>query len=64
MKIYGVCPEFRDQLFSVVMGVISRIPPPTRKRRRLQQSFVFHMCIYLLMHIVCMNIACNTDAYS
>ena len=53
MKIYGVRPEFRDQLFSVVMGVISSIPPPTRKRRHLQQSFVFRMCIYLLMHVVC-----------
>ena len=29
MKIHGVCPDFRDRLFSVV--IISSIPPPTRR---------------------------------
>ena len=36
MKIYGVRPEFRDKLFRVVMDVISSIPPPTKKYRRVQ----------------------------
>ena len=36
MKIYGVHPEFRDQFYSVVIDIISSIPPPTRKRRRVQ----------------------------
>ena len=36
MKIYGVHPEFRDQFFSVVIDVISSIPPPTRKCRHVQ----------------------------
>ena len=49
MNIYGVRPEFRDQLFSVVIDVISSIPPPTRKCRRLNNHlyFITVVCAYM-----------------